>query len=82
MGLPTSEVTPRMVDAQGPPSSGLTSPGEPWGSEALCVAGDPRTATRGRPGASAVALGRRIIANANAEMQRYGSACLSGTAPW
>ena len=28
MGLPTSEVTPRMVDAQGPQSSGLASLGE------------------------------------------------------
>ena len=36
-------------------------------------ADDPRIATRGRPGASAVALGRRIMESANPQLKRHNS---------
>lgn len=40
---------------------------------AIDAADDPRVATRGRPGASAVALGRRIMESANPNLKRHSS---------
>ena len=42
-------------------------------SELPSYADDPRIATRGRPGASAVALGRRIMESANPQLKRHNS---------